>query len=105
MGQAACGPRTMSSRPIPFTAFDRAALAVRDLASGAELAWQPVSNQTAAPTVAVLKSLIDQHGPPLVLKSDNGSAFASEEFGEVLASHEIVWLTFSRLHAVVQWQL
>ncbi len=78
--------------PNPVDGVDRAALAVRDLASGAELAWQPVSNQTAAPTVAVLKSLIDQHGPPLVLKSDNGSAFASEEFGEVLAAHEIVWL-------------
>ena len=37
------------------------------------------------------ESLIDRHGPPLVLKSDNGSAFQSEEFGELLAGQEIVW--------------
>ena len=78
--------------PNPIDGVDHAALAVRDLASGAQLAWQPVSDQTTAPTVAVLKSLIDQHGPPLVLKSDNGSAFKSEEFGKLLAGHEIVWL-------------
>jgi transposase InsO family protein len=78
--------------PAPIDGVDHAALAVRDLASGAQLAWQPVPDQTAPPTAAVLKSLIDQHGPPLLLKSDNGSAFLSETFAKVLAEHEIVWL-------------
>jgi transposase InsO family protein len=78
--------------PNPIDGVARAALAVRDLASGVQLAWQPVSDQTAAPAAAVLKSLIDRHGPPLVLKSDNGSAFQSTEFGELLAGQEIVWL-------------
>jgi transposase InsO family protein len=78
--------------PNSIDGVDRATLAVRDLASGAQLAWQPVPDQTAAPTVAVLKSLIAAHGPPLVLKSDNGSAFKSWEFGEMLYEHEIAWL-------------
>ena len=78
--------------PSPINGVDRAALAVRDLASGVELAWQPVPEQTAAAATAVLKSLIDQHGPPLVLKSDNGSAFISEDFGRLLAEREIAWL-------------
>jgi transposase InsO family protein len=75
-----------------LTASIGPALAVRDLTSGFQLAWQPVSDQTAAPAAAVLQSLIDEHGPPMLLKSDNGSAFLSETFAKVLAEHEIVWL-------------
>jgi hypothetical protein len=78
--------------PDPIDGVDRAALAAGDLASGAQLAWQPVPNQKALPAVAVFKSLIAEHGPPLVLKSDNGSAFKSHAFSELLAEHEIVWL-------------
>jgi hypothetical protein len=44
-----------------------------------------VPDQTAPPTAAALRSLIDRNGPPLVLKSDNGSAFKSERFGKLLA--------------------
>jgi transposase InsO family protein len=68
------------------------ALAVRDLGSGAQLAWQAVPDETAFTTAAVLASLIWQHGPPLVIKSDNGSAFKSEELRYLLAEHRIVWL-------------
>jgi hypothetical protein len=50
-------------------------LAVRDLASGQQLAWLPVPDATAATAVDVLTSLFVVHGAPLVLKSDNGSAF------------------------------
>ncbi len=50
-------------------------LAVRDLASGYQLAWLPVRDQTAATLLPLLTSLFTVHGPPLVLKSDNGSAF------------------------------
>ncbi len=78
--------------PNPIDGVDRAVLTVRDLASGTQLAWQSVPDQTAPPAAAALKSLIDQHGPPLVLKSDNGSAFKSEAFGEMLARHGIAWL-------------
>jgi transposase InsO family protein len=50
-------------------------LAVRDLASGQQLLWLPVRNATAATLAGGLTSLFAVHGAPLVLKSDNGSAF------------------------------
>jgi len=50
-------------------------LAVRDLASGMQLLWLPVTDETARTAMAGLEALFRQHGPPLVLKSDNGSAF------------------------------
>jgi hypothetical protein len=50
-------------------------VAVRDLASGYQLAWQPVSQLTAAAAVLVLAGLFARHGAPLVLKCDNGPAF------------------------------
>jgi len=53
-------------------------LAVRDLASGRQLAWLPVPDATAATAVAALTSLFVAHGAPLVLKSDNGSAFGAK---------------------------
>ena len=68
------------------------ALAVRDLGSGMQLAWQAVPDETAVTTAAVLESLIRQYGPPLLIKSDNGPAFKSEQFGCLLAEHRIVWL-------------
>ncbi len=78
--------------PHPIDGADRAAFSLRDLGSGAQLAWQPVPGETAAPTVAVLRSLIHEHGPPLVLKSDNGSAFKSQQMQQMLADYGIVWL-------------
>jgi hypothetical protein len=48
--------------------------AVRDLASHRQLAWQPVASEKADEVLRVLADLIREHGAPLVLKSDNGSA-------------------------------
>jgi transposase InsO family protein len=59
-------------------------LAVRDLASGCQLAWLPVLDETAAATIAALESLFLEHGPPLVLKSDNGPGFISEAMEDFL---------------------
>ena len=53
-------------------------LAVRDLASGCQLAWLPVLDETAETTIDALQWLFLEHGPPLVLKSDNGSGFISK---------------------------
>ena len=53
-------------------------LAVRDLASGCQLAWLPVLDETAETTINALQWLFLEHGPPLVLKSDNGSGFIAE---------------------------
>lgn len=54
-------------------------LAVRDLASHQQLAWLPVGDVTTATVLGVLTSLFVVHGAPLVLKSDNGSAFGAQE--------------------------
>jgi transposase InsO family protein len=59
-------------------------LAVRDLASGRQLLWQPVAAPTAAGAIAALSRLFARHGPPLVLKCDNGSAFIANEFQMLL---------------------
>jgi transposase InsO family protein len=50
-------------------------LAVRDLASGQQLLWQPVREATAAVTCQALAPLFALHGAPLVLKMDNGCTF------------------------------
>jgi transposase InsO family protein len=50
-------------------------LAVRDLASGCMLAWQPLPALTEEVTRAALGRLLALHGAPLLLKVDNGSAF------------------------------
>jgi hypothetical protein len=57
---------------------------VRDLASHYQLAWQPVCDTRAETTIAVLASLFRDHGPPLVLKSGNESAFLAGDTGDLL---------------------
>src|SRR5436190_2457063 len=64
-------------------------LAIRDLASGMQLAWTGVPDATAAEAMPVLEMLVRQYGPPLVLKSDNGSAFISHAFREWLEGWQI----------------
>jgi len=61
-------------------------LAVRDLASGRQLLWLPVADATAAMVAAALTILFVEHGAPLVLKSDNGSAFGAEVVQHLLAT-------------------
>jgi transposase InsO family protein len=53
-------------------------LAVRDLASGYQLAWRAVADASAAATQALLRELFAQHGMPLVLKMDNGAPFRAQ---------------------------
>ena len=62
----------------PVDGVSPAMLAVRDLASGMVLDWLPVPDETARTTRDALLTLFEEHGPPLVLKSDNGSAFKGE---------------------------
>jgi transposase InsO family protein len=52
-------------------------LAVRDLASGQQLLWQPVATATAGSVLGALAPLFVVQGAPLVLKSDNGSPFTA----------------------------
>lgn len=68
------------------------ALVVRDLASHRTLfAEVQLSTETAWVT-AVLEALFEAHDAPLVIKSDNGSAFVSEEMQRFLEEHRVLHL-------------
>lgn len=67
-------------------------LALRDLASGQQLEWLPVTDQTAETTTGVLRDLFHRLGPPLVLKSDRGSGFIAQETKDLLADWEVTSL-------------
>ena len=43
------------------------------------MAWLPVLDQSAESTIDALQWLLLEHGPPLVLKSHNGSSFIADE--------------------------
>jgi hypothetical protein len=64
------------------SAIARTIGAVRDLASGVQLACEPIRRADADTTIALLSRLFAEHGPPLVLKSDNGKALTQ---GDILA--------------------
>jgi transposase InsO family protein len=66
--------------------------AVRDLASHYQLAWLPFRTQTAQEAMRALERLFLEFGPPLVLKSDNGSAFIAELFEQMLSQHQVAQL-------------
>jgi putative transposase len=57
---------------------ERYLLAVRDLASGQQLLWWPTPAINTEETLAALAFLFAAHGPPLVLKTDNGSPFCAD---------------------------
>jgi hypothetical protein len=67
-------------------------LAVRDLASGYQLAWLPLPAATAEATLAALERLFAVHGVPLALKSDNGPPFRADDTKKFLASQEVLSL-------------
>jgi len=69
-----------------------AILAIRDVASGCQLAWLPVPDMSAETTALVLATLFAEDGSPLLLKSDNGSAFRSQVAQDLLADHRVVWV-------------
>lgn len=65
-------------------------LAVKDLASRYQLAWLPVPEATAEAVQTTYARLFAEHGPPLVLKSDNGGQFRDEQTKQLLAEHDVV---------------
>ena len=77
------GPRAGIDGVFPYL------LAVRDLASGQQLLWQPIADMTADTARSAFRSLVAQHGAPLVLKSDNGSAFIAGEFAREIAGFDV----------------
>jgi transposase InsO family protein len=67
-------------------------LAVRDRASGEQLAWLPVGQADAATACHLLKALFREHGAPLVLKADNGSPFHAAQTQKLLQQQNVVAL-------------
>jgi len=63
--------------------------AVRDLASHYQIAWIPVPDLRAETVLPLLEQLFEEHGAPLVLKSDNGSAFIAELLTEFLKANQV----------------
>ncbi len=61
--------------PAPIDGLFPYLFAVRDLASGQQLLWQPVLSADGYHVRLALALLFGLHGAPLVLKSDNGSPF------------------------------
>jgi len=64
-------------------------LSVKDLASRCQLVWQPMEEATAEVVQATYARLFAEHGPPLVLKTDNGGPFRAEETKKLLAQYEV----------------
>ena len=75
--------------PTPIDGSHGYLLAVRDLATGMPLLWRPYEAATASNAADALAGLFAEHGPPLVLKSDNGSHFTGGAFTDVLAEHRV----------------
>jgi transposase InsO family protein len=73
----------------PVDGTDPDLLAVRDLACGFQLLWLPVHDVTAATVIRQLTLLFLLHGAPLVLKSDNGSAFGATAVQELLQRWQV----------------
>ncbi len=65
-------------------------LAVKDLASRCQLAWLPVEAADADTVQATYAGLFEEHGPPLVLKSDNGGPFRDDGTKQLLAEYDVI---------------
>jgi len=76
--------------PAPIDGLYPYLLAVRDLASGQQLLWQPLAAATAAEVAGALTALFVVCGAPLVLKSDNGGAFGAGVVQEVLGQYGVI---------------
>jgi len=83
--------------PAAVDGVGESLLAVRDLASGRQLLWQPVRAATAAAAAEALAGLFVVLGAPLVVKSDNGSAFGAPAVATLLHDFGVLGL-FSPPH-------
>ncbi len=64
-------------------------IAVRDVCTGQQLLWQPVEEATGEVARDALATLFAEHGPPLVLKCDNGSPFTGGVVRQLLETHDV----------------
>lgn len=75
-----------SEAPRPIDGIYPYLLAVRDLASHQQLLWLPVFDMTQVTVIDALWRLFVTHGAPLVMKTDNGSAFRADATEDFLLS-------------------
>ncbi len=68
----------LAEPPFPVDGEYPFILAVRDLASGEQLAWVPLRSKEAPEIASVLEALAREYGAPLVMKSDNEKVFRSQ---------------------------
>jgi transposase InsO family protein len=79
-----------SRPPLPVDGLFPRILAVRDLSSQYQLETLPAPGEDAETTRGVLEALIRKHGPPLVFKTDNGSAFREETVADLLKEYGVI---------------
>lgn len=78
--------------PAPIEGLYPYLLAVRDLASGAQLLAWPLRTATAPEAIRALASLVARYGAPLVLKTDNGSPFCAADTRDFLRQQKVIML-------------
>ena len=78
--------------PLPIDGIYKKILDVRDLSTGKQLASLPVLEEGGIATAMLLESLFLQHGPPLVIKSDNGSTLVAKEVKRIMKRFGVLYL-------------
>lgn len=78
--------------PWRIDGAEKYVLSVRDLASGCQLLALVAERADALTTRHALAALFAEHGPPLVLKSDNGSHFVEAAVRALLDEHRVLHL-------------
>jgi transposase InsO family protein len=78
--------------PAPVDGIYNWVLLVRDLASGMQMLALPCHGEGSSVVLPALRWLFARFGPPLVMKSDNGSAFISEEVQALLMQFGVRFL-------------
>ena len=73
-----------SQSPVIIDGVFRHVLAVRDLASRRQLLLLPAQQADALTALGAMEHLFATCGPPLVLKSDNGSPFIADIFTKLM---------------------
>jgi len=78
--------------PLPIDDIYEKILMVRDLASGKQLLSLPAETENAEITRRALELLFVLYGPPLVVKSDNGSPLIAQYVRELFQRHGVYYL-------------
>jgi len=81
-----------SRPPLPVDGIFPRIIAVRDLSSQYQLETLPAPGEDAETARGVMEALIRKHGPPLVFKTDNGSAYREETISDLLSEHGVIHL-------------